>query len=133
MNIFETYGKENGTRCWFCDREYGIDKVLSISRHISKDKPIKKTREHIIPKSKIIYNIPKNYIGSCNECNLLKGKLDARGFAMWLHAMIESELYIWHEMGDYMKTMRNRAWKLYNKTSYLHKNYQTIRLQINHK
>jgi hypothetical protein len=129
MNIFETYGKEKGTRCWFCDREYLVDKTV----FISKGYPLKKTREHIVNKKKIIYNVPKNYIGSCKDCNHLKAARDAREFALWLDEMIESELYIWHEMGDYMKTMRNRAWKLYNKTSYLHKNYQTIRLQINHK
>jgi hypothetical protein len=122
--IPEKYSHLIGTHCWFCDREYSKSKSV----FKSNGNPLKKTREHIIPKSRVIYNIPTNYIGTCADCNTLKAKRDAIEFATHIEHLILIKSTTGHSMSKLFETMRRRAWKLYNKTSFLHKNYQRIRL-----
>lgn len=116
MNPFiEKYHQTKGTHCWFCDRPYEKKRI--------------RTREHIVPKSVIIYSYPKNYIGSCQFCNGMKGSKNAKQFALSLDKLIKSASPATHNQYKLYKIMRERAWKLYNKTSNLHKNFKTLRME----
>ena len=110
-----------GTHCWFCDRQFGVDKQI----YSRSGTPLVRTREHIIPKSRIIYSYRRNYIASCHDCNSLKGRMDAKQFAVHIEKLMKLES---HNMSKLLPLMRVRAWKLYNKTSYLHKNYRNLTL-----
>jgi hypothetical protein len=108
MNPFDKkYHQTLGTHCWYCEREYN-------------GRNIKRTRDHIIPLSVIIYNNPKNYVGCCKQCNSLKKNLNAKEFAILLESITTKV--------PRNKTMINRAWKLYNKTSKLHNSDYAIKL-----
>lgn len=122
--FIDKYHQTKGTNCWFCDREFGVDK----QRYVRCGSPLIRTREHIIPKSAIVYSYRRNYIASCQDCNSLKGKKNARQFAMLIEAMMCNPVCN-HNMRKLFPIMRKRAWKLYNKTSNLHKNYKKLRLQ----
>lgn len=127
MNPFQDkYSHINGTHCWFCDREYATSRHI----YVGCGRPLLRTREHIIPKSKIIYNYPKNYIGSCGDCNSLKGTHDARRFAEKIIFLTKKLKKGEHNMYHLFPIMKQRAWKLYNKTSYLHRNYKELRLTL---
>ncbi|MFD2922029.1 hypothetical protein ACFS6H_20075 [Terrimonas rubra] len=115
----EKYNHIDGTHCWFCDREYSSEYCLTIHTGMR----LRRTKEHIIPRSKIGVNISTNYIGSCIDCNHLKGDRNAKQIAERIEKMIE---YNNHEMKEYFPIMRLRAWKLYNKTAFLHRNFKTI-------
>lgn len=52
-------------RCFYCDRQ--------LSRQ-------KKTRDHVIPKSRNGSNRPNNIVDSCRDCNCLKGQLTLEEF-----------------------------------------------------
>jgi hypothetical protein len=119
----EKYSHISGTHCWFCDREYATSKCLTAYKGFQ----LRRTREHIVPKSKMIYNIRHNYIGSCIDCNGLKKNMTADQFAEYIAWLMKTG---GHEMWFLLPMMKKRAWKLYNKTSYLHRNYKTIRLQL---
>lgn len=111
-----------GTHCWFCDREYETNKCLTVSI----GEKLKRTREHIIPRSKIIQNISRNYIGSCVDCNNLKRSMFSDIFAEYINRLIEKDNP--HKMYDSLPTIEKRAWKIYNKTSFLHRNYWDLQI-----
>lgn len=115
------YNHLTGTHCWFCDREFGVAKTFwttTVSRFLFK------TKEHIIPLKRLENNIPKNYIASCNDCNQLKGARDAKEFALHLDYLVYFNKPGTHNMLTLMPLMKRRAWKLYNKTSDLHKKHK---------
>lgn len=122
--FIEKYHQTRGTHCWFCDRQFGVDKcVMSHS-----GQPLRRTREHIIPKALIIYGYPKNYIASCIDCNGIKASKTSRGFAEKIQRLMVEYKNGGHQMTRFFPIMKDRAWKLYNKTSNLHKNYKKLRL-----
>jgi Zn-finger protein len=98
------YSHKIGTHCWFCDKRFS-EKII-------------RTREHIIPRS-IIGNRLGNYVASCYDCNHLKANRNAKEFAEFLDKMLKS-ITKSVPAKKKIKLMRNRAWKLYNKTSKLH-------------
>lgn len=53
----------------------------------------------------------------------MKGKKNARDFASHINDLMLSKNRGSHNMYKYFKIMKDRAWKLYNKTSKLHKKY----------
>lgn len=119
MNPFqEKYHQTKGTHCWYCDREF----IGNMRRLASFKQPLKRTREHIIPVSQLTQSIPKNYIAACADCNGLKGPKNARQFAEKVTSMIQKYKNGEHNMYKFFPMMRDRAWKLYNKTSKLHQN-----------
>jgi len=120
----EKYHQTKGTHCWFCERQYFVDRQI----YIRCGAPLQRTREHIIPKSQIIYNYEKNYIGTCRDCNSLKGPKTAKQFAEKIESMMEKYKKGQHNMLHLFPLMKDRAWKLYNKTSNLHRNYKKLRL-----
>lgn len=116
------YHQTKGTHCWFCEREFGVDKQIWVCGGQS----LIRTREHIIPKTKIIYGHERNYIATCKDCNCLKGSRNAREFAQYLQKLIETTGQGFHNMWKYLPIMRDRAWKLYNKTSKFHREYEEV-------
>ena len=99
------------TNCVFCERSF---------------EKINRTKEHIIPRCKIEKNSPKNYTASCIDCNSLKDCMDAKEFAKYLDLIIRSSLSKYDYIRPHLKTMKNNAWKLYNKTHKSHKNYRIL-------
>lgn len=113
------YNYREATHCWFCDREY----ESNVSFHFLNGKPLGKTKEHIIPKSKLKIQDAelksKNYVSSCVDCNQLKANRTPRQFAkhiQWLMRYFPD-----HILKIYLPKMYKRAWKLHNKTSKLQK------------
>ena len=117
------YHQTQGTHCWFCERQFGIDKQV----YVRCGSPLIRTREHIIPKSKIIYSHPRNYIASCADCNSMKGNKNAKQFAMHIEWLMCNYSLGEHNMFNLFPMIRKRAWKLYNKTSNFHRNYKKLR------
>ncbi len=103
-----------GTHCWFCDREFGVDKVAQLAQEII----LYRTKEHIISKWRGGINDVRNYIASCSDCNQMKGASNAKGFARKIEELMTNAT---HPMFSYFNLMRTRAWKIYNKTSKAHK------------
>ena len=87
-------------------------------------KDVYKTKEHIIPKSKIHKNNVENYSASCIWCNDAKGCMDAKEFAKFLEIIDRSNISKYNHIRPFIKIMINNAWKLYNKTHKSHENYQ---------
>lgn len=114
----DKYNYKTGTHCWYCDREYEKDRILYNGFGV-----LKITKEHIIPKSKLPNNIPNNYISSCTDCNYIKNNKNAKQFALFIDMLIKRTKAGEHSMYKYFKIMRERAWKIYNKTSVNHKKY----------
>jgi 5-methylcytosine-specific restriction endonuclease McrA len=120
MNPFiEKYHQTQGTHCWYCDRQYGEDH----STRTARGGKLYLTREHIIPKARLGNNEPKNYIGACQDCNGLKGRKDAYEFALLVEDLLEDESPATFSMYKLLPKMRDRSWKIYNKTSKLHNRY----------
>lgn len=127
MNPFiEKYHQTRGTHCWYCDREFGVDR--SVYSQCGRILYIQ--REHIIPKSQIIFSYPKNYIAACCDCNTLKGPKTAEKFAQKVTSLMLKYKKGEHNMWHLFPLMRERAWKLYNKTSNLHRNYKKLRFAV---
>lgn len=119
----EKYHQTKGTHCWYCDREFGVEKSLRTAR----GGVLKITREHIIPKSKIIYNYGRNYVAACQDCNGLKGRKWVKEFAKLLTVLHKEHSPATHSMHTLFPMMITRSWKLYNKTKHLHENYLELR------
>lgn len=64
----------NSTRCFYCERKF--------------DNKIKKTKEHIIPKSKGGNNNLNNLVYACIECNELRGNMEFYEFKDYLQNII---------------------------------------------
>ena len=94
--------------CVFCEKSF---------------KDVYKTKEHIIPKSKIPCNRVENYTSSCVWCNDLKRDRNAKEFALFLEDIIINYDEKYNYIKDYLKIMKNNAWKLYNKTHKSHKDF----------
>ena len=94
--------------CVFCEKSF---------------KDVYKTKEHIIPKSRIPCNKLENYTSSCVWCNDLKADRDAKEFALFLEDIITDYSEEYDYIKDSLKVMKNNAWKLYNKTHKSHKNF----------
>lgn len=126
MNPFkDRYSHYKGTHCWFCNRQYG--KSYSVYGNTSTGRnPIRRTREHIVPASKMKKNDPRNYIGSCNDCNTLKANMNAKEFALHVQKLRVKKNIETHNMYKYFKMIIYRSWKLYNKTSKFHKKYTSV-------
>lgn len=113
--FLEKYNPYTGTHCWYCDRQFGVGKRLI------KQPPIFLflTKDHIIPISwggKRKHNL----IACCEDCNRLKGSMNAIQFAMYIEELFNLKNKGNCTMYKYLKLMKDRAWKLYNKTSGLH-------------
>lgn len=105
----QKYHHKNGTHCWYCDRE--IEKYKSYRG----GKPLIKTVDHIIPKKRG-GKIPRNSIMACSDCNYLKGPMRVDIFGFMIRKLNSS-----HPMSPYREIIKKRALKLYNKTSWAHK------------
>lgn len=68
----------------------------------------------------------KNYIAACPDCNSLKGSKTAKQFAIRIENLIATKKKGEHNMLPLFPIMRERAWKLYNKTAHLHKTYKKL-------
>lgn len=99
------------THCIFCEQTF---------------KDVYRTKEHIIPKCRIHKNHIQNYTASCVWCNELKDCMDAKQFAKYLELIIRSSLSKYDYIRPHLKTMKDNAWKLYNKTHKSHKNYKIL-------
>jgi len=99
------------THCVFCEQSF---------------KDVYRTKEHIIPKCRIHKNHIYNYTASCVWCNELKDCMNAKEFAKYLELVIKSNLSKYDYIRPHLKTMKNNAWKLYNKTHKSHKNYKML-------
>ena len=106
--------------CWYCRREFDFDKCLIKVKYRDT---IFRTKDHIISKNNGGPNNPINYISCCNDCNNLKGYMDAKEFAIFLGKISTIRDYKNHPLFPYFKLIRNNSWKLYNKTSKLHLKY----------
>lgn len=96
------------TNCIFCEQSF---------------KDVYRTKEHIVPKKRIPFNHIHNYTASCHWCNELKGNRDAKEFAIFIGQIIKERHKKYRYIEAHLKTMKNNAWKLYNKTHKSHKNY----------
>lgn len=119
MKVPEKYDYKKGTHCWFCNREFNTSKGIYVYCGL----PLPKTKEHIVPLSKGGINNVSNYIASCRDCNTLKADKDAKQFALFLMDLLLYKSAGGHNMCRYFKIMITRSWKIYNKTSKLHKKY----------
>ncbi len=114
MNPFqEKYNAYKGTHCWYCDREFGKHRRLTLQPLVL----ISKTKDHIVPISKG-GKMSKNLIACCEDCNRLKGAMPIIRFARKVGDLIETKNKGTHPMYPHFKTIRNRAWKIYNKISW---------------
>lgn len=119
MNPFQDkYHHKKGTHCWFCDRKFG---------EVYYGEILMRTKEHIVPFKVMGFNHPKNYVASCKFCNTFKSWYDARGFVDRINWYYENRDKSTFWMHDLLPLMRQRAWKLYNKTSKLHQKYSIVK------
>ena len=95
------------THCIYCEREF------------VPDSPLMKTKDHIVPKLLGGINHPINYAAACKTCNELKSGKVLLDFAQDL---LDHFNFVQNADPIY-KLMSRNAFKLYNKTSTLHKRY----------
>lgn len=100
---------KTATHCIYCEREFVPDSALS------------KTKDHIIPKVCGGPNHPINYAASCKSCNEMKG---GRSLPEFAQSLLDHFKYVQNTNPLY-KLMYKNSFKLYNKTSKLHKKYST--------
>jgi hypothetical protein len=103
-----SHRKEEGTHCWYCNREYSTSKSL----YARPGTQLIRTVEHIVPFGSGGKNIARNKIGACNDCNTLKKSSSIMGFINVIKQLQAKRL---HPMLKLFPTMINRCWKLYNK------------------
>src|SRR6185295_8039464 len=69
--------------CFYCERPFGFPKI-------SLGKPIKKTRDHIIPTSKGGLKSKINIVYACHICNGIKADRTLEQFRHYLQAQLGS-------------------------------------------
>lgn len=104
----QKYHYRNGTHCWYCDRE------ISTSSSYRGGK-LKRTADHIIPK-RLVKNIHRNAILACHDCNELKAWRTVNMFGFMAKKLTKGT-----PLAPYYHTIKQRALKLFNKTSWAHK------------
>jgi hypothetical protein len=68
-------------KCFYCELTFG-------SSPTTRSVPLRKTNDHIIPRSKDGVNNPINYVESCHQCNHLKGSRLPEEFSEFLEYKI---------------------------------------------
>lgn len=82
----DKYDPHNGTHCFYCKREYKV----SVSIYFKPNTPLKRTVDHIIPVCVGGTDDIENLVGSCNDCNLLKGDMSIRRFGRYVRFLRNS-------------------------------------------
>jgi hypothetical protein len=96
--------------CFYCKRSYSLHKGVWRRRYAA----LRKTKDHILPKSKGGHNGVDNYVSCCEDCNNLKGNMTPDKFAKWIKKELIQKNNS-HPMFQMFKYMMFNAWKLYNK------------------
>lgn len=83
-----------GPRCFYCERFFGRIPFGS-------DRPLKKTRDHIFPKSKGGNDSLTNILNCCQHCNTSKGAMTLEQWRAALQNMI-----LQNKRGGYHHSLR---------------------------
>ena len=103
-HLSEVYNPYTGTKCWYCNREYGFGRSIYDGRNLFR------TKDHIRPKTQNGKNHIFNLISCCQDCNMLKGGKSVKGFAYYV--VKDERLSRYPELA---KLISIRAYKLFNK------------------
>ncbi|HYH14143.1 MAG TPA: HNH endonuclease [Flavisolibacter sp.] len=109
---------QNPNKCYYCERPFNIIPHNS-------DKPLKKTKDHIVPKSKNGGHSSLNIVLACHICNQLKGNKTLEEFESllteWIANMFNTRYGLTVEL---LQTMLKNTKRLYFiRSGYLARKY----------
>lgn len=102
--------------CFYCKRSYGLHKSVWRRKYAA----LRKTKDHVLPKSRGGFNGTDNYVSCCEDCNHLKSNMKPNEFAKWLKKELRQKNNS-HPMFPMFKYIMFNSWKLYNKKQKLFK------------